>query len=258
MKPTRPSIVLIGHGSSNDQAAETALKEHAITLRQSNRYGTVLCHFLASDEPVPDLPMGEVYLLPFFMSDGYFVQQKIPDIFGLQNGEVISEDRQIYQCEAIGVDPSLSRIFKNMADEICRTNSYKEEDVAVLIVAHGSTKSSASREAAILQARHLTEQGGFLSVGTAFLEEEPSVAGWLKTNKLPDGPMIVLGMFAAEGPHAMSDVPEQIALAITNGDFASEKQAGPLIYAGVVGTRPEIIRLIQESVSKRALLSSLV
>ncbi|MEP4193961.1 MAG: CbiX/SirB N-terminal domain-containing protein, partial [Sneathiella sp.] len=224
--------------------------------RQSNRYGAVLCHFLASDEPVPDLPLGEVYLLPFFMSDGYFVKQKIPDIFGLQNGEAISEDRQIYQCEAIGADPSLSQIFKNMADEICSTNSYKEEDVAVLIVAHGSTKSSASREAAVLQARQLTEQGSFLSVGTAFLEEEPSVAGWLKINELPDAPVIVLGMFAAEGPHAMSDVPEAIALARTNDGSVSKTQADHLLYAGVVGTRPEMIRLIQESVGKRALLSS--
>jgi sirohydrochlorin ferrochelatase len=81
MIPSRPSLILIGHGSSSSKRAEIAIEEHANTLRLSPRFGAVQTYFLMDGDDKAKVPLGEVFLLPFFMSDGYFVQTKVPSLF---------------------------------------------------------------------------------------------------------------------------------------------------------------------------------
>ena len=87
-------------------------------------------------------------------------------------------------------------------------------------------------------------------VEVAFLEEPPSIAQTLNKFGSDFEIVLVIGLFASEGPHAMEDVPNEM--------IAWQKDPGysgklPLVhYCGVVGTRYEILRLIQLSISRRA------
>jgi len=249
MKPTRPSLVIIGHGSSSSGEAEEAVLAHAETLRLSNRFGSVLTHFLTRGAEIPELPEGEVFLLPFFMSGGFFVNIKIPDLFNLEGLELHEETRTLYQCEALGLDPELSDILQSMAQEICRDMGKPASEVEIVLVAHGSSKSSASSEAAELQVRALREKRRFGSVSNAYLEESPHIASVVKTLLEEGRNVVCLGLFAADGPHAVDDVPEEINRAI---EKCRPEMGGSVHYAGVVGTRPEVVRLIQDSISRRA------
>lgn len=251
MKPTRPTLIIVGHGSSTSQSAEDAIEEHAHTLRLSPRFGQVFTYFLAGEKPLPDLPSGEIFILPFFMSDGYFVKTKVPALFGLKNFTKKTKDTALYQCDALGVDPQLSEYLLQMATQSASTHSLPPETTSVILIAHGSKNNPASADAAMLQRDRLEKIAKFLSVTIAFLEQEPSIGAALKVASMSADAVICVGLFAADGPHATLDVPEEITT-WQQGASAAHKSVPPVYYEGVVGTQAEIVKLIQESVSRCA------
>lgn len=247
-----PSVLIVGHGSSVSKEAEAAARIHAETLRKENCYNDVVVHFLTGNETLSELPKGDVYLMPFFMSEGYFVTTKISEIFGLREFERHTKDRNIYQCDAIGVDPMLSDILSEMAEECCSEFGYDPEQVDIILLAHGSSQSSASKEATEFQQALLGKKKHFNSVSSAYLEEDPSLSTAMASLQDTKNPVIILGMFAAEGPHATQDVPEAIG-EIIKQNRATTVCSDPMIHnAGVVGIRPEIAMLIQRNIERRA------
>ncbi|MCF8466309.1 MAG: hypothetical protein K9G33_02815 [Sneathiella sp.] len=247
MLPSRPSVILIAHGSRLSDDAHEAAVRHALTLRQSNRYGFVDVCFLATQKNLPNLPKGEIFLLPFFMSNGYFVAKCIPELFGLENGRRIELDRHIYQCEALGTDPELADIIVTMGEEVCRDQSDDPKHVHLVLVAHGSEKSRASSEATYLQRKAVESKKKFAAVSVAFLNERPYLEDWLLEQPDDGLPLVLVGLFAADGPHAAEDVPS----GISNWRAKSSSPVNAH-YAGAVGVRPEIVRLIQHSISRCA------
>ncbi len=248
MLPTRPSVLIVAHGSSVSDDAQEAAKQHALTLQQSNRYGKIDVCFLVKDHSPPKLPSGEVFLLPFFMSNGYFVTRRIPELFELKDGRRICADRQLYQCDALGIDPELAGIISSMARDVCAEQGYAPADIHLGLVAHGSEKSTASAEATYLQQKAIDSVQEFAHVSAAFLNEAPFLGQWLQDQPEDGPPLVLIGLFAAEGPHATEDVPGAIA--------KWQEETGstlPAHYAGAVGTRPEIVRLIQQSISRCAI-----
>lgn len=247
MRPTRPSVLIIAHGSSVSEGAREAAEHHALTLRQSRRYGTVKVCFMVEMDKVPELPGGEIFLVPFFMSSGFFVNTKIPNLFQLVDGRRIEQERAILQCDALGLDPELSDIIVNMGREACGQISQSPENIHLVLVAHGSEKSKASAEATRHQQRAVEKKSVFGEISSVFLNEEPDLLRWLISRTDEAKPIILIGLFAAEGPHAVKDVPDCIRRA---KKAMSESQI--IQYAGIVGTRPEIVKLIQDSITRCA------
>ena len=248
MKPTRPSLLIIGHGSSSSSAAEEAVRKHVETLKLSNRFWQVSSHFLMQGGQAPEVPAGEVFLLPFFMSDGYFVNTKIPEVFDLKDFKSETEKGSLYQCAAIGVDPELSDILFEMAMDCAEANSFAPLETDILLVAHGSEKNDASFKAAVMQRDKLNLRRAFKSIDVAFLEQEPSISSVLQRVSENGKRVICLGLFASDGPHASEDVPAEI------NDWIESQASGlfQVYYEGPVGNRPEIVKLIQDSVSRCA------
>ena len=247
MITSRPSLLIIGHGSTISDAAHEAALQHAVTLRQSNRYGVIDVCFLTRAAEIPELPPGEIFLLPLFMSDGYFVATRIPEVFGLVNGQRLEEDRQLYLCDALGVDPELSDIIADMGVSICRKNGYNPKETHLLLVAHGSEKSSASAEATRLQQRAVERKQLFAGISSAYLNEPPFLEDGVTDTAVAGRPIILVGLFAAEGPHAAEDVPNALKKWAERG-----AEMRDVHYAGVVGVQPQIVRLIQLSITRRA------
>ncbi|MBE7636488.1 hypothetical protein GUA87_06490 [Sneathiella sp. P13V-1] len=249
--PSRPSLIIVGHGSSTSSAAEEAANEHAITLRQSRRFGSVLTHFIQKGKGLPPLPDGEVFILPFFMSDGFFVNRKIPELFDLVGGERRSARQHITLCDAIGMDPELADIIDGCAAEVRQRHRIFTKDLGLLLVAHGSTKNSASRDAAVKQQQAVQTRNIADCVEVAFLEEPPSIEECLVRLGKTYKHIVMIGLFSANGPHATEDVAE--AICRFERKIGSNDTARPaLYYQGAIGVRPEIVRLIQNSISRKA------
>ena len=248
MKPTRPSLLIIGHGSSSSKAAEDAVRKHVETLKSSNRFWQVRSYFLMQGDVAPEVPAGEVFLLPFFMSDGYFVNTKISEVFDLKDFKSETAKGTLHQCAAIGVDPELSDVLFEMAMGRAIANAFDPLETAVVLIAHGSEKNDASFKAALMQRDKLDLRGAFKSVDAAFLEQEPSISKVLQRVSENGRRVICLGLFASDGPHASEDVPAEI------NEWIQNQSSGffQVYYEGPVGNRPEIVKLIQDSVSRCA------
>ncbi|MZR29060.1 CbiX/SirB N-terminal domain-containing protein [Sneathiella litorea] len=247
MPPTRPSVMIVAHGSSVSEDAQDAARQHALTLQQSNRYGRVDICFLVRGHTPPYLPSGEIFLLPFFMSNGYFVTQRIPELFELEEGYRIEPERKVLLCDALGIDPELAGIISTMAGDVCHEQGYSPSGIHLVLVAHGSEKSTASAEATFLQQQAVDRRGEFAKVSSTFLNQSPHLEEWLCEQPEKGPPIVLIGLFAADGPHASEDVPGAIS---TWRHRTGSKL--PVHYAGAIGTRPEIVRLIQQSISRCA------
>jgi sirohydrochlorin ferrochelatase len=119
------------------------------------------------------------------------------------------------------------------------------------LIAHGSQKNPASAAAARLQKDQFLKLSKFSSVDVAFLEQEPTISQSLEKLVGKVENIICLGLFAAEGPHATEDVPAEI----DDWQHRNQKAQGPnlkVFYKGAVGVRSEVVKLIQDSVSRRA------
>ncbi len=246
MQPSRPTLILIGHGSTTSERAKIAIEEHAETLRLSPRFGKVQTYYLMDEAAKPIIPAGESFLLPFFMSEGYFVKKRIPQLFALEDFKYLDETHQIYQCDSLGVDPELAEILNQMAKECVYENELSIGKTAFLLIAHGSEKNSASAEAAYYQRDQLGEIAKTQNLGVAFLEQSPSIAQELSRLAEAVDAIVCLGLFAAEGPHAIEDVPSEIET------WSENNNRTKVYYQGPVGVRSEIVRLVQNSVSRRA------
>ncbi|MAZ01952.1 MAG: hypothetical protein CMN56_02330 [Sneathiella sp.] len=244
MPSLRPSVIIVAHGSRASDSAQEAATQHATMLRQCNRYELVDVCFLAQDKSPPVLPEGKVFLFPFFMSNGYFVSSRIPELFELEVGKRIESRQQLYMCDPLGTDPELAAIIVTMAREICCDHQYMPKEVQLVLAAHGSEKSPASAKAAYLQQQAVKDRDDFADVFVAFLSQAPRLDEILSACHDDGKPVIVVGLFAADGPHAAEDVPGVIS------EWRQHARSGRSIhYAGAVGPRPEITDLIQQSIS---------
>ncbi|WP_340150957.1 CbiX/SirB N-terminal domain-containing protein [uncultured Sneathiella sp.] len=247
MPSSRPSVIVVAHGSRISDTAQEAAVRHAATLVHSNLYELVDVCFLSRDKSRPLLPEGKVFLLPFFMSNGYFVRNRIPELFELEKGRRIESRHQLYLCDPLGTDPELADVIITMAQEICRDHNYTPKKVQLLLVAHGSETSSASAEATCLQQQAVTGRDEFAGVYVAFLSQAPRLDEVLSACLDDGSALIVVGLFAADGPHAIEDVPGSIA------KWQQQSMSTMAVhYAGAVGSRPEIANLIQRSIARCA------
>ena len=119
-----------------------------------------------------------------------------------------------------------------------RANSGFAPDASTLILlAHGSRRNSASREATEQVARAIERRAVFRSVGIALLEERPFLD---EAMALVQGPAVVVGMFSGEGMHGASDAPRLIA----------ELNRNDIVYAGVIGDVAGVDDLVAGSVTE--------
>ena len=155
-----------------------------------------------------DLRDRPVYVVPVLMCAGRHTLQELPRVLGLRGEIEGAALPTLHVCQPLGLHPALVRLVAARACEALARNRWTSGQASVLLVAHGSRTSVASRRAAELQAARLRSQGLFQAVSTAFLEEKPCLPDALAS--MP-GPLVVVGLFAAPGIHADRDVTRMLA-----------------------------------------------
>lgn len=124
-------------------------------------------------------------VLPLLFSDGFFVRQRLrPQLSGAR--QRLAEPMVFW--------PELSALVVQRVREACG------ESGAVVLVAHGSSKSSASSEAAARFAESLS--GGAGEVCAGFLEEPPFAHEVLAS---ASGEYALVGLFFGAGKHGAED-----------------------------------------------------
>jgi len=245
----RATVVIVGHGATDEPQAAWSVVGHANALRAQGRFHGVIAGVL-NGEPDAEAALGAldvplVYLVPLFMSDGYFVRRLIPERLRLAGPITVRDGRTLCYCEPVGTHEGLADVIAARLRTACRSHGLALPRTAVVLAGHGSPRDPASAEATRSCAERLAESAEFASVGTAFLEEPPFIAEAAKANA--GKPTIFVGFFAADGVHAERDLRHLLGLSPCQA--ARRRQSGhTLVYTGAIGPDPAVGNLIIERI----------
>ncbi len=178
-------------------------------------------------------------VVPVFMSDGYYVRQVIPERLDAWRTQQTSVPVETRLCEPVGTAATLAELIAARAYNALVADGSEAKSSTLVIVGHGSERNPASRLATERQATRIARRELFGDVVTCFLEEAPAVT---ETVRRAEGPVVVVGFFAAAGRHAAYDVVEHLAAA----------DRSDLHYLGPIGEDPGMVEVIKDCVGNAA------
>lgn len=220
-------LILCAHGVKGGPGIA---ERHALQIFARGDFKGVKACCLKGTPDLGDAVMGlaglEITVVPYLMAEG-FTAARMP------GGGDDRRGARIRVTQPVGGHPSLTRILERMCKTAAIERGWIPEQIAVVILAHGTTKDENSGETARMHAARLDGIGGFAEVSVGFLEEEPNAADALAATAPRN--VVAVGLFADAGSHGEDDARRLTA-------EAGERAA----YAGAVGTDPEIVEVILE------------
>ena len=214
------ALLLVGHGSTRNAAAAAPVYQHAAELRRRQCFAEVRECFWKTDPQVASV-LGEtkaarVFVVPFFISEGYFAGQIIPRALGfaepVQRGIPLVEKRgnqMFYYCVPVGTHPGMTSVLLARAREVVERHPFprapKPAEISLFIAGHGTLQNENSRQAIERQVEQIRGLGLYAEVGPAFLEEEPRIADCTRLARSRN--IVVVPFFISEGMHTTEDIP---------------------------------------------------
>jgi sirohydrochlorin cobaltochelatase len=250
------ALVLLGHGSTQNPESSAPTWRHADELRRRGVFGEVVCGFW-KEEPgwrevlnMVDAPL--VYLVPNFISEGYFTREVLPRELGIAGPVTRRGSRTLCYCDPVGVHPSMGRLLLRRAAEVAP--GVARERTALMIVGHGTTLNENSRVAVRRQVDRLRgADTGFAEVTDAYMEEDPLVARWDEWVSAPN--VVVVPFFISDGLHSFDDIPVLLGLPPRGASDAAagaghELRGRRLFYSTAIGTDPMMADVILDQVTE--------
>src|SRR2546423_5576960 len=155
------ALLIVGHGSTVNPASSTPTLIHAASIRRRGIFADVACCFWKEEPSLRDAlfffrdsGIREVYVVPNFISEGYFTRTVIPRELELIGAETERSNGQVWKyCEPVGAHESMTGHLLERAREIAP--GIADKDATLLIVAHGTSLNDNSAVAAKEQAEKI-------------------------------------------------------------------------------------------------------
>ena len=261
MRSVDSALLIVAHGSTVNPDSSAPTLAHAAEIRRRKVFADVGCAFWKEEPSLRDAiflfdpgSIRQVYVVPNFISEGYFTQTVVPRELEL-NGRITNRPNgQIWKyCEPVGNHPMMTELLVRRAQEIAP--AVPENEATLLIVAHGTDLNENSAVAAKREAEKIRALGKYATVLNVYMEEPPLVSNWRKLTKTSN--VVVVPFFISDGLHSYEDIP--VLLGIANGESktASRAERGQvfrsnpyridnrsLFYAPSIGTDPGFADII--------------
>ncbi len=236
---------------------------HAAEIRRRKLFAEVSCAFWKEEPSLRDAlflfdpeSIREVYVVPNFISEGYFTQTVIPRELELNGRTTKRPSGQMWKyCEPVGNHPMMTDLLLQRARQVARDVDPRK--TSLLIVAHGTDLNENSAVAAKREADKIRALGKYAAVLNVYMEEPPLVSDWRKLTKTSN--VIVVPFFISDGLHSYEDIPKLIGISMTkSGSAAGEVfKRNPynvdgrlLFYAPSIGTDAGFADIIIEQVHR--------
>jgi sirohydrochlorin cobaltochelatase len=261
------ALLIVGHGSTVNPDSSTPTLAHAAEIRRRKVFAEVGCAFWKEEPSLRDAIFSfdpeaicEVYVVPNFISEGYFTQTVIPRELEL-NGRVTKRPsgQGWKYCEPVGNHPLVTKLLLKRAEEVAQDANPAQ--TTLLIVAHGTDLNENSAVAAKREAENIRGLGKYAEVLNVYMEEPPLVSDWRRLTKTPN--VVVVPFFISDGLHSYEDIP--VLLGITEGRSTTASRVAhgevfrrnpykidgrSLFYAPSIGTDPGFADIIIEQAAK--------
>ena len=184
---------------------------HAAEIRRRKFLRIVQCAFWKEEPSLRDAlflfdpeAIREVYVVPNFISEGYFTQTVVPRELEL-NGRITKRSNgQIWRyCEPVGNHPLMTELLLKRARDVAP--DVDPAETSLLIVAHGTDLNENSAVAAKREAEKIRALGKYAAVLNVYMEEPPLVSDWRKLTETPN--VVVVPFFISDGLHSYEDIP---------------------------------------------------
>jgi sirohydrochlorin cobaltochelatase len=261
------ALVIVAHGSHLNPDSSTPTYDHADTVRAVGAFDEVKTGFWKEEphlrEVLRTVESDEVFVVPFFVSEGYFTEEVIPRELRLDGWNVkdwdsdgtsadsatyTAEDtgQRVHYCGPVGTHDSMTDVIVRRAESVTGDLDVGE-GFGLAVVGHGTERNENSAKAIEYHAQRVREMDRFDEVQALYMDEEPEVDDVTEYFESED--VVVVPLFVADGYHTQEDIPEDMGLTDdyrTGYDVPAEVGGHRIWYAGAVGTEPLMADVILE------------
>jgi len=265
-----PALVIVAHGSHLNAESSTPTFDHADTVRATGAFDEVREGFWKEEpsfrEVLRTVESDEVYVVPLFVSEGYFTEEVIPRELRLEGWdpetwesdgtsathatfEATDVGKTVHYCGPVGTHDAMSDVIVRRAESVTGDPDVGE-GFGLAVVGHGTERNENSAKAVEYHADRIRESGRFDEVEALFMDEDPEVDD--VTDFFESDDIVVVPLFVADGYHTQEDIPEDMGLTDdyrTGWDTPADVDGHRIWYSGAVGTEP----LMADVVLERAL-----
>jgi len=253
------ALVLVGHGSTLNPDSAAPTHAHARTLRQRGCFAEVHACFWKEEPSLREVlrmtDADDIYIVPNFISEGYFTRTVIPRELELEGPITLRDGKTIRYCDPVGSHPHMTEaLLKRAAD----TAPGVDPATASLVIAgHGTSLNDNSAAAAKDQVRRIADLQIYGEVLSAYMEEPPLISDWEKITTQPN--VIVVPFFIADGLHSYQDIPVLLGTEEEGLPAASQRdvfrknphhlRGKNLYYTSAIGAEPSMADVILDQVA---------
>jgi len=213
---TDAALLVIAHGSTVNPDSSAPTLAHAAEIRRREIFADVECAFWKEEPSLRDANflfdpqlIREVYVVPNFISEGYFTQTVVPRELALNGRITRRSNGQMWRyCDPVGNHPMMTELLLRRAHEIAA--GVPESETTLLIVAHGTDLNENSAVAAKRETEKIRALGKYATVLNVYMEEPPLVSNWRKLTETRN--VVVVPFFISDGLHSYEDIPRLLGI----------------------------------------------
>jgi sirohydrochlorin cobaltochelatase len=269
-------LVLAGHGSTVNADSSGPIRNLVELFQRRRCFARVTAGFWKEDPPLStvlsDVTESRVFIVPFFVSEGYFSEEVVPRELGLRAPEQSTFPRvqrrgaqTLFYCKPIGTHDSMTGVILSRARSVVADHPFPrkplESETALFIAGHGTARNAESRKSVEHQARLIREMRIYADVQAVFMEEEPRIADCHRLAGTRN--IVVVPFFLSDGLHVCEDIPvllgetkQRVQERFKQGHPTwcnpTERHGKRIWYSAAVGTDPVIAEVIWERVREAA------
>jgi sirohydrochlorin cobaltochelatase len=269
------TLIILGHGTTQNDNSAAPVFQHAAELRRRRIFAEVQEAFWKQEPQVKsvlaELKTARIFIVPLFISEGYFAEQVIPRELGFN----LSDDpdsrltrhasRVTFYGKPVGTHPSMTKVLLARAAEVVAQFPFpraaKPAGTTLFVAGHGTERDVNSRNNVDRQAELIRALNLYAAVHTIFLDEEPRISDFHKLCSTRNA--VVVPFFISDGLHVVEDIPvllgeserivkQRLAAGQPTWRNPTEKHGKLVWYSNSVGSEPHLADVILERVREAA------
>jgi sirohydrochlorin cobaltochelatase len=270
------TLVLVGHGSTLNAESSAPTYQHADELRRRGLFAQVIECFWKLEPSVSGVLRGvfapRVFIVPLFISEGYFTEEVIPRELGLCGKEQKAFARlqqhgqqTLYYCGPVGTHDSMTAVLLARAREVVEKHPFprvpKPGETTLFIAGHGTGNNENSRKAIERQVELIRMLNRYAAVHPLFMEEAPHIGDCYQLAQTKN--IVLVPFFISDGLHSYEDIPVMLGEAepIVQERYKAgqptwrnptEKNGKRVWYSASIGSETHIADVILERVREMA------
>ena len=262
---------MLGHGTALNEGSALPVKQHAAELRQRGIFAEVREAFWKQEPQVKQvlaaITTPHIFIVPFFISEGYFSEQVIPRELGYEFTDNPASritrhvSRTTFYCKPIGTHERMSEVILARAREVVEKFPFprapKPKDITLFVAGHGTERDENSRRSIERQVELIRAQQIYAGVHAVFMEEDPRIVEVYSLAQTRN--VVVVPFFISDGLHSVEDIPillgeperivkERLAAGQPTWRNPTERKARLVWYSPAVGTEPGIAEVVLDRV----------